>query len=61
MRELGSLTVKVEQVDEVKGKAGDALRAHLASVLRNRQLTELVRDVPVPIGPQDPLFCQWGP
>ncbi|HEY6745009.1 MAG TPA: DNA polymerase I [Mycobacteriales bacterium] len=59
VREFGSLTALVERVDEVKGKAGDALRAHLASVLRNRQLTELVRDVPVPVGPQDLVRSQW--
>jgi DNA polymerase-1 len=59
IREFGSLTALVERVDEVKGKAGDALREHLASVLRNRQLTELVRDVPVPIGPQDLVLGQW--
>ena len=34
-----------QQVDTVPGKAGDALRENLANVLRNRQLTELVRDV----------------
>jgi DNA polymerase-1 len=33
-------------VDEVKGKAGDALRAHLGSVLNNRELTTLLRDLP---------------
>jgi DNA polymerase-1 len=59
IREFGSLTALVERVDEVKGKAGDTLRAHLASVLRNRQLTELVRDVPVPVGPQDLTLGQW--
>jgi DNA polymerase-1 len=59
VREFGSLSALVERVDEVKGKAGDALRAHLASVLRNRQLTELVRDVPVPLGPQDLTLGQW--
>jgi DNA polymerase-1 len=59
VREFGSLTALVERVDEVKGKAGDALRAHLASVLRNRQLTELVRDVPVPLGPADLRLGQW--
>jgi len=59
IREFGSLTALVERVDEVKGKAGDTLRAHLASVLRNRQLTELVRDVPVPVGPQDLVLGQW--
>jgi DNA polymerase-1 len=45
VREYGSLTALAERVDTVKGKAGDALRANLASVLRNRQLTELIRDV----------------
>jgi DNA polymerase I len=59
VREFGSLTTLVERVDEVKGKAGDALRSHLASVLRNRQLTELVRDVPVPLGPADLVLGQW--
>jgi DNA polymerase-1 len=44
--EFGSLEELVNRVDEVKGKAGDALREHLGSVLRNRQLTTLVRDLP---------------
>src|SRR4051794_4716885 len=59
VREFGSLTALVERVDEVKGKAGDALRAHLAGVVRNRQLTELVRDVPLPLGPADLVRSQW--
>ena len=44
-REFGSLAALVDRVDEVQGKAGDALREHLSSVVRNRRLTELVRDV----------------
>ena len=44
--EYGSLEGLVADVDKVKGKVGDALRENLASVLRNRQLTELVRAVP---------------
>jgi DNA polymerase I len=44
--EFGSLQVLVDRVDEVKGKAGDALRENLGNVIRNRQLTELVRDLP---------------
>jgi DNA polymerase-1 len=44
--EFGSLENLVNRVDEVKGKAGDALRASLGSVLRNRQLTALIRDLP---------------
>ncbi|MDQ2815643.1 MAG: DNA polymerase I [Actinomycetota bacterium] len=43
--EFGSLAALVDRVDEVKGKAGDALREHLGSVLRNRQLTALLTDM----------------
>ncbi|MBV9096195.1 MAG: DNA polymerase I [Streptosporangiaceae bacterium] len=60
--EFGSLAALVDRVDEVKGKAGDALREHLASVLRNRQLTELVTDLPAEtIGatPHDLLPLPW--
>ncbi|MCW2526409.1 MAG: polymerase, partial [Pseudonocardiales bacterium] len=46
IREYGSLEQLVADVDKVKGKVGDALRENLGSVLRNRQLTELVRNVP---------------
>jgi DNA polymerase-1 len=48
IQQFGSLDELVDKVDEVKGKAGDALREHLAGVILNRQLTELVRAVPMP-------------
>jgi DNA polymerase-1 len=60
--EFGSLAALVDRVDEVKGKAGDALREHLASVLRNRQLTALVTDLPaetVGAVPHDLLPVAW--
>jgi DNA polymerase-1 len=57
--EFGSLNELVDRVDEVKGKAGDALREHLGNVLRNRQLTELARDVPLDEGPHDLLPTPW--
>ena len=44
--DFGSLENLVNRVDEVKGKAGDALREHLGSVLNNRELTTLLRDLP---------------
>jgi len=44
--EFGSLENLVNRVDEVKGKAGDALRENLGNVLRNRQLTQLICDLP---------------
>jgi DNA polymerase-1 len=53
VREFGSLAELVDRVGEVKGKAGDALRAGLADVVRNRRLTELVRDAPVDLSPTD--------
>jgi DNA polymerase-1 len=60
--EFGSLAALVDRVDEVKGKAGDALREHLANVLRNRQLTALVTDLPaetVGAVPHDLLPVAW--
>ena len=57
--EFGDLDTLVARVDEVKGKAGDALRAHLAQVIQNRQLTELVRDVPVEVMPGDLARANW--
>jgi len=59
IREFGSLDALVDRADEVKGKAGEALREHLANVVRNRQLTELRRDVQLPVGPHDLHLGQW--
>ncbi|MFC5138569.1 DNA polymerase I [Actinomycetospora rhizophila] len=60
IREFGSLDALVDRVDEVRGKAGDALREHLSSVVLNRQLTELVRDVEgIGMGPDDLVVRQW--
>ncbi len=52
VREFGSLEALVERVGEVTGKAGDSLRAGLPEVLRNRRLTELVRDVDLALTPE---------
>jgi DNA polymerase-1 len=57
IREFGSLDQLLERADEVKGKAGETLRAHLDQVRMNRELTELVRDVPVGVTPTD---LAWG-
>ena len=61
VREFGSLAALVDRVDEVKGKAGDALRAALGSVLRNRRLTELVRDVELEVGARGHAPPRLGP
>lgn len=59
IREYGDLTTLVDKVDEVKGKVGEALRANLSSVVLNRQLTEMVRDVPVPYTPEQLAQGAW--
>lgn len=53
IREFGSLAALVERADEVPGKAGGRLRAALDTVRLNRRLTELVRDVDLPLGVDD--------
>ncbi len=59
IQEFGSFDALVDRVDEVPGKAGDALRGHLSSVMTNRQLTELVRDVPLDVRPNDLQWHTW--
>jgi DNA polymerase I len=59
VREYGSLDALVDQVDTVKGKVGEKLREHLASVLQNRRLTELDRSVPLEVGPPDLAAQAW--
>ncbi|GAA1970146.1 DNA polymerase I [Catenulispora subtropica] len=60
IREFGSLTDLVERAGEVKGKAGETLRAHLEQVQMNRVLTELVRDVPLETTPADLAWASEG-
>ena len=57
--EYGSLQSLVDNVDKVKGKVGDALRANLSSVLLNRQLTDLVKDVPLAQTPDTLRMQPW--
>ncbi len=59
VREFGDLATLVDKVDEVKGKVGDALRANLSSVVLNRQLTEMVKDVPLPYTPDQLAQQPW--
>nr|WP_218849403.1 DNA polymerase I [Nocardioides perillae] len=49
----------VARADEVKGKAGDNLRAHLGDVIRNRRLNALVRDLVLPVEPSDLARRPW--
>ena len=58
--EYGSLGALVDHVDQVKGRAGDNLRENLGAVLRNRQLTELTRSVPLDVGPTELVPVPWS-
>jgi len=51
--QYGSFHELVEHADEVKGKIGEKLRAGLDAVKLNRELTELIRDVELPLGVAD--------
>ena len=51
--QYGSFQQLVEHADEVKGKIGEKLRAGLDAVKLNRELTELIRDVELPLGLAD--------
>jgi len=59
IQQYGDVANLVDHVDEVKGKVGDNLRAGIASVVRNRQLTELVRDVVLDAHPSELRLGQW--
>ncbi|MEV0948854.1 DNA polymerase I [Rhodococcus sp. NPDC049939] len=59
IREYGDLVGLVDNVDKVRGKVGDALRENLPNVLLNRELTEMVRDVPLPYTPDQLILAQW--
>jgi DNA polymerase-1 len=59
VQQFGNLGELCDRVDEIPGKTGQAVRDHLASVMRNRELTELRRDVPLPVGPQDLQMGPW--
>ncbi|MBA2773957.1 MAG: DNA polymerase I [Nocardioidaceae bacterium] len=49
----------VARVDEIPGKAGESLREHLADVIRNRRINELVRDLDLPVTPADLEQRPW--
>ena len=57
--EYGSLQALVDGVDTVKGKVGDALRANLSHVVLNRELTDLVKDVPLAQTPDTLRMQPW--
>ncbi|TFF16565.1 DNA polymerase I [Cellulosimicrobium funkei] len=55
----GDLDGLLDHADEIKGKAGENLRAHLDQVRLNRQLNALLRDLELPVGPDDLATRPW--
>ncbi len=56
INQYGTLDALVADVENVPGKAGESLREHLDSVLRNRRINALIRDLDLPAGPTDLSF-----
>ena len=53
LTQWGSLDALLENADKVTGVVGGNLREHLDDVRRNRALNALLRDVELPVGPED--------
>ena len=49
----------ITHADQITGKKGEALRAHLGDVIRNRRLNALVRDLDLELGPADLAMRPW--
>ncbi|MEV5831520.1 DNA polymerase I [Spirillospora sp. NPDC052242] len=56
---FGDLDTLVARVDEIKGKAGDSLREHLAGVIRNHQINRLDTEVGLELTPPQLSMGQW--
>lgn len=59
INQYGSLSGVLEHAEEIKGKAGESLRAHLEQVRLNRELNHLLTDVELPIAPGDLAAQPW--
>ncbi len=49
----------ITHADEITGKKGEALRAHLGDVIRNRHLNALVRDLDLEKAPSELVLAPW--
>jgi DNA polymerase-1 len=59
LTQYGDLQGVVAHVDQITGKAGENLRAHLDDVLRNRRLNRLVDDLDLPLTVADLERATW--
>ena len=51
--QYGTLEGLIEHAEEVKGQAGANFRERIEQVRMNRELTQMIRDVELPVGPAD--------
>ena len=59
IREYGSLGGLVDHATDIRGKVGDALRDSVGQVLVNRDLTQLLSDVPVDFSFEESTLEPW--
>ncbi|KRF16049.1 DNA polymerase I [Nocardioides sp. Soil796] len=59
INEYDGLDNVIARADEITGKKGEALRAHLGDVIRNRHLNALVRDLTLPVRPGEMARQGW--
>jgi DNA polymerase-1 len=59
LNQFGDFDSVVAQVDQIKGKVGEALREHLGAVLRNYELNRLVDDLELPLRPEETTWRGW--
>ena len=51
--QYGSLKELINHADEIRGKVGDSFRERIANVQLNRDITEMVKDLPLPYNPDE--------
>lgn len=51
--QYGTLANLIDHADEIRGKVGDNFRESVANVQLNRDITEMVKDLPLPYGPNE--------
>jgi DNA polymerase-1 len=57
--QYGDLDGVVANVGEIRGKAGESLREHLADVIRNRRVNQLVNDLDLPLTVDELTAQPW--
>lgn len=56
IQQFGDLATLIERADEIKGKVGDKLRDRIEQVRLNRELTQMITDMDLEVGPDDLAF-----